>query len=424
MTHLPSRMAALAVSLTLASLATAGDWPGWRGPTGQGFTDEKDLPLTWGGKANENVLWKVPLPGEDKARFDHNQSSPIVWRDRVIVSMVYWPAERLAKESPEHRVACYATADGKKLWETAVPPGPWVLTDLRGGYSAPTPCTDGERIYALFGSSVLAALDFEGKLVWRKTVEPFAWDVAIGTSPVIYGDNVLVLVDGTKPALSRLVAFDRKTGAVKWEEKRPTASFSHSTPLIIDVKGKKQLAVGASNAVQGLDPATGKIIWSCKNPGDVTTPVFGAGLIYCDSGRGGPGIAVDPSGEGDVSKTHQKWEAPKVSEGFYSSPVISGDYLYRTVAPAFLRCLKMSTGEQVYNERLPPGVPSHVSLVATADGRLYLASAGKSFVFAAGPEFKLLATNDLGDASNASPAIANGRIYLKGAKNLWCIGTK
>jgi hypothetical protein len=421
----------LCAVVCVPGLLHASDWPCWRGPTGQGQCDAQNLPLTWGGKSNENVLWKVPLPGvAEKAKLDHNQSSPIVWRDRVFVLMVYWPADASQKDAPEHHVACYQAADGKKLWDTTVPPGPWLLTgpsgsqDFRGGYSAPTPATDGERIYALFGSSVLAALDMDGKLVWRKEITPFAWDVAIGTSPVLYKDTVLVLADGTKPALSRLLAFDKKTGEVRWEQKRPTANFSHSTPIVVDLQGKPQLIVSASNAIQGLDPTDGRPIWWCSNPGDVTTPVYSAGLVYCDSARGGPGIAVDPTGTGDVTKTHLKWQTPKIPEGFYSSPVVVGDHLYRTHAPGLLRCQKMATGEVIYDERLPPGVPGHVSLIATADQRIYLASGGKSAVIAAGPEFKVLGTSDLGDASNASPAVANGRLYLKGARHLYCIGNK
>jgi outer membrane protein assembly factor BamB len=416
---------ALCAYLLLLSSLWAGDWPAWRGPTGQGFADEKDLPITWGGKDSENVLWKVALPGvEAKGKLDHNQSSPIVAKDRVIVCMVYWPADKTPKDLPEHVVACYSTADGKKLWETSVPPGPWLLTDLRGGYSAPTPTTDGERIYVLFGSSVLAALDFDGKLVWRKEVAPHAWDVAIGTSPVVYQDLVYVLADGTKPALSRLIAYDKKTGDVKWEQKRPTANFSHSTPLLHTAGGKTQLVVAASNAIQGLDPTDGKVIWTCANPGDVTTPVLGGGLVYCDSARGGPGVAVDPSGAGDVAKTHVKWQTPKIPEGFYSSPVALGDYLYRPHAPGMLRCFKAGTGEQVYQERLPTGIANHASPIITADGRIYFASGGKSVVVQAGPEFKILATNDLGDPGQASPAAANGRLYLKGGKHLYCIGKK
>lgn len=411
--------------LAFAPHAAAEDWPCWRGPTGQGLSNEKDLPLTWGGKNNDNVLWKIALPGvEEKGKFDNNQASPIVWKDRVIVSMVYWPADRTPKEFPEHRVACYPAADGKKLWETAVPPGPWLLTDLRGGYSAPTPATDGERIYALFGSSVLAALDMDGKIVWRKEVAPYAWDVAIGTSPFLYKDTVLVVVDGNKSAISRLVAYDKKTGEIRWEQKRPTCSFAHSTPILIEVKGKPQLVVAASNAIQGLDPADGKPIWWCSNPGDVTTPVFGGGVVYCDSARGGPGVAVDPTGEGDVTKTHIKWQIPKIPEGYYSSPVAFGDMLYRTHRENLIRCTQLATGKEVYDERLPPGVPGHVSPVVTADGRLYLASGGKSVVLAVGPEFKVLGTSDLGDAGPASPAVANGRLYIKGGRNLYCIGKK
>src|ERR1700752_1839023 len=186
-------------------------WPSGRGPTGLGVSDETNLPLTWGGPTNENVLWKAPPPGtEAKAAADHNQSSPIVWKDRVFVIAACWPEGRPLTEFPEHHVACYSAADGKLQWDVQVPPGPWLLNDLRGGYAAPTPCTDGERVYALFGSSELAALDFDGRLLWRKEIKPYAWDVAIGTSPILVGDNVLVLADGTKPELSRLIAFDRK----------------------------------------------------------------------------------------------------------------------------------------------------------------------------------------------------------------------
>jgi outer membrane protein assembly factor BamB len=422
----------LTTVLTPVATSQAGDWPAWRGPTGQGTSDEKDLPITWGGKNNDNVLWKAPLPGTENKdnKLDHNQSSPIVWRDRVFVIMVYWPAGMAQKDAPEHHVACYQTADGKKLWDTVVPAGPWLLVgpngnqDFRGGYSAPTPATDGERIYALFGSSVLAALDFNGKIVWRKDVAPSAWDVAIGTSPFLYQDTVMVLADGIKPAISRLSAFDKKTGEIKWEQKRPTGNFSHSTPVLIDVKGKPQIAVGASGAIQGLNPTDGKIIWWCNNSGDVTTPVYGNGLVYCDSGRGGPGVAVDPTGEGDVTKTHLKWQIPRFSEGYYSSPLVVAEYLYRTHAPGNLRCTKMATGEQVYDERLPPGIPKDISPIAMADGRIYVASGGKSAVIAAGPKFEVLATNDLGDASQASAAVSGGRLFLKGAKNLYCVGKK
>lgn len=416
-------LVAAAVCL-LAGAVHADGWPKWRGPTGMGLTDAKDLPLTWGGKESAHILWTAPLPGtESKAKLDHNQSSPIVWKDRIFLIMAYWPEGAAQSEAPEHHVACYATEDGKQLWDLKIPTGPWLLKDLRGGYSAPTPCTDGERVYALFGSSELAALDFEGKLLWRKEITPYAWDVAIGTSPILYKDSVLVLADGTAPKDSRLIAFDRRTGEIKWEQKRPMASFSHSTPVLIEVNGKTQLLVSASGAVQGLDPADGRVIWWAANHGDVPTPVYGRGLVYSEGGRGGPGIAVAPTGVGDVSKSLVKWKTAPIPEG-YSSPITTGDYVYRLHNPGVLKCWRLADGELAFNERMPNGVDPSASPFLTPEGRVYFASGGKSVVIAAGPKFEVLATSDLGDPSRASAAVAGGRIYIKGGHNLYCIGRK
>ena len=399
-----------------------GDWPGWRGPTGMGITTERDLPLTWGGKDNENVLWKAPLPGNaGKATFDHNQSSPIVCKDRVFLLMVYWPEGVDQKEFPEHHVACYRTTDGQQLWDVKVPPGPWQLNDLRGGYSAPTPCTDGERVYVLFGSSELVALDFEGKIVWRKDIAPYSWDVAIGTSPVLSQDTVLVLADGSQPKTSRLIAYHRQTGDVKWEQPRPTSSFSHSTPVLVQINGKPQLLVNASNAVQGLNPGDGKVIWWVNHKGDVPTPIFGHGLVYSEDGRGGPGIAIDPTGEGDVTDKRVKWKTDSVPEG-YASPIFAGDFICRAHNPGVLKAWRVSNGEVVHKGRLPNGV-SHVSSpIVTPQGQLYFASGGVSAVIGPGPAFEVLASNDLGDPSSASAAVASGHLYIKGGRFLYCIG--
>lgn len=417
------RLPFAALALLFAAVAHAGDWPGWRGPTGQGHTAEKDLPLTWSGKTGENVVWKVRLPGfEAKARQDENQSSPIVVNGKVILAASYWPAGADAnKTKPEHHVVCYDMADGKQLWDAAVEPGPWQFSDLRGGYTAPTPASDGERVYAVFGSSVIAALDLAGKPVWRKEIVPFDFDVALAASPVIYKDTVILQCDGTKNT-SRLVAFDRKTGDVKWQQKRPKANFSHSTPVVAPVNGKDQLLVAGSDTLQGVDPNNGDVLWSCAAKGDTVSPVLGGGVVYADSGRGGPGVAADPTGSGDVTKTHLKWKVGQVPDGF-SSPVAVGDYLYRLHSPGVLKCWKMAAGDPVFSERLE-GVNTGASPVTTADGRLYLASAGKSYVVKAGPKLEVLATNDLGDTGPASPAIAGGRIVLRGKQYLYCVGKK
>ncbi|MDB5310347.1 MAG: outer rane biosis protein BamB [Gemmataceae bacterium] len=404
-------------------MVRAADWPGWRGPTGMGRTAEKDLPLTWGGKGNENVLWKVALPGQDaKAGQDQNQSSPVVAGGRVFVTVSYWPGGKPdPKAFPEHHVACYRTADGNQLWDTRVEPGSWLLSDLRGGYTAPTPAVDADRVYVVFGSAVIAALDLDGKILWRKQINPHKFDVALAPSPVLYEDTVILQCDQLDRQ-SRLVAFDRRTGEEKWEEKRPGTGFGHSTPVLATVGGKPQLLVSASNALQGVDPATGKLLWSCEAKGDTVSPVLGGGIVYCDSGRGGPGVAVDPTGAGDVTKTHLKWKLPQVPDG-YSSPVVAGDFLYRLHAPDVVKCIKLSTGEVAYSERLS-GVSTASSPVTTADGRVYAASAGKSYILKAGPLPEVLAVNDLGDGGPASPAVAGGRLYLKGRKWLFCVGAK
>jgi outer membrane protein assembly factor BamB len=406
--------------LVLAASVSAGDWPGWRGPTGMGHCEDNSLPLVWGGQENANVLWKVPLPGvEAKAAQDQNQSSPIVFGDRVFITASYWPGAKAdGKAHPEHHVACYRATDGKRLWDVTVEPGPWLFADLRGGYTAPTPAADANRVYVVFGSSVIAALDHDGKQLWRKEITPFKFDVALASSPVLFGETVILQCD-ENDRQSRLIAFDKKSGEVKWEEKRPKAGFAHSTPVLATIGGKEQLLVSASNAIEGVDPTNGRMIWTCAARGDTVSPVLGNGVVYIDTGRGGPGFAVDPTGAGDVAKTHLKWKLPQIPEG-YGSPVVAGEFLYRLHAPETLKCIKMPTGEVVYTERLP-GVSAPSSPIACGQ-RVYLASAGKSYVVKAGPTFEILATNDLGDASPASPAAAGGKLFLKGRKWLFCIG--
>jgi outer membrane protein assembly factor BamB len=424
-------MRPLLIALILAASVHAGDWPGWRGPTGMGQAADKDLPVTWGGKDNANVRWKSPLyPGTDKVRFDQNQSSPIIWGGRVFVNLSYWPAgANPEKAPPEHHVICFDAADGKRQWDTKVEPGPWLLKDLRGGYTAPTPAADSERVYVLFGSSVAAALDHAGHLVWRKELTPFAFDVAMGVSPVLYKGNILIAWDQTNKT-SRLVALDSKTGDGKWEKKRPAADWAHSTPTLVEVGGKPQLLVAGANALEGVDPDAGETLWSCTSGdakpariGDTVSPVLAGGIVYVDSGRGGPGVAADPTGRGDVTKTHLKWKLAKVPDGSIGSPVAVGDYLYRLQNPDILHCYRLADSQELFADRLS-GASAVPSPVATADGRIYFASGGKSHVVQAGPKLEVLGTSDLGDPSHASPAIADGRLFIRGGRNLYCIGSK
>lgn len=410
---------ALPLLLAVATLQ-AEDWPGWRGPTGQGQSQEKALPLMWSGKTGEGVLWRKPILPAGLARVDKNQSSPIVHGDRVWTSVSYWPEGTDEKGYPEHHVLCYRTFDGKLLWDERIAPGPWKLTDLRGGYTAPTPATDGKLVYVAFGSAVLAALDMEGKLVWRKEIVPHEFDVAMAVSPVLVGETVVLVCDFTDAKKSKLIAYDKANGAVKWEQSRAGFGFCHSTPLLATVQGKPQLIIAGNVGLRGVNPADGEQIWKADTSGDTVSPVYGAGVVCIDSGRGGSSLtAVEPMGTGHMK---EKWRNANIPEGF-SSPVIAGEMLYRLHNPESLHCWKLTDGASVYLKRLP-GVSTAASPIATADGRIYCASAGKSFVVKAGAEFEILATNELDDPSAASPAVAGGRLFLKGGKYLWCVGAK
>jgi outer membrane protein assembly factor BamB len=284
-------------------------------------------------------------------------------------------------------------------------------------------------VYCAFGSAVIAALDFKGKIVWRKEIVPYSFDVTLGSSPILYKDTVILLSAMAKASDSKVIAYDKSSGEVKWEKKFPDMAFGHTTPVIIDVKGQPEMLVLASgisvktNALRSVDPANGNVLWWCRGTGDAASPAYGSGTVYFDSGRGGQGFAIDPTGLGDISKTHIRWTIGQVPEGI-SSPIILGQYVYRLHTPGVLKCWDAATGKQIYAERLDGLSSTWNSPIADANGRLYFANAGKSYVIQSGSEFRVLAVNDLGDGSHPSPAAADGKLFLVGAKNVYCIGKK
>jgi outer membrane protein assembly factor BamB len=419
---------AIALAVLCVPDVRASDWPGWRGPTGLGYTDEKDLPLTWDAKNGDNILWKEQLHGGSKQNPDFTSpgwSSPIVWGDRVFLTTATWPKNLTEKERratiAEHHVLCFRVADGKQLWDTVVPRGGLVAKSQFHGYAVPTPATDGRHVFALFGSGVLAALDFDGNIVWREEL-PSQRDKDGG--PVC---SSLVLYEGTVilPGIHDmgLRALDKKTGKVVWEQKTDRRN-TMSTPALIRIGDKVQL-IHHNGGIRGIDPATGDVLWSCRAPTSQASPVFGGGLLFADEGGGGQsgGAAVDPTGTGDVSKTHVKWQA-RFQPPAGSSGIVVGKHLYRACHNDILRCWEMATGKLLYEERLAGASPS-ASPIATPDGRIYFASSNRSYVIDAGPEFKILATNNLGDGPDyTTPAVSNGRIFIKGKSYLWCIGKK
>ena len=403
------------------------NWPRFRGPTGLGYTKEGDLPLIWGGPDNENVLWKAPLKGQGHA-------SPIVWGELVFGCTAHWPptVRERKKVIPEQHVICYQATDGKMLWDALVPPGPWMRTDFRsgpgGGYAAATPATDGNMVYCAFGSSVLAALDFRGKIVWCKEILPYAFDVTLGSSPILYEDTVILFCAMTQKSDSRVVAFDKTSGKVKWQVKLVDTDFGHSTPVLISVNTKPQMLLLASGmkesekALQSLDPTNGELLWWCRGEGDAASPAYDSGLVYFDSGRGGPGVALDPTGSGDVSETHIRWTIRQMGQAL-SSPIIVDKHLYRLHTPGILKCWELATGRQVYSEQVKGISSTWASPIVDPNGHLFFANAGKSYVIQAGPTFRVLAVNDLGDGNHPSPAVGKSRMFLVGMKNVYCIGS-
>jgi outer membrane protein assembly factor BamB len=411
--------------LSGAGFCAAENWPGWRGPTGLGYSEEKDLPLTWDAKKGKNVLWKAPLLGGRKKTpmASPGWSCPIVWGDRVFVTTALWPEGASDKEAtktiPEHHVLCYRAGDGERLWDTPVPPGKCLVDNHYHGPAVSTPVTDGEHVFVLFGSGVIAALDFEGRIVWREEL-PHKRDVDGGvcSSLVLYGDTV-ILPGIANPVLR---ALDKKSGKLRWEQKGREQNRM-ATPAVLRIGGRPQL-VHMAGGVQGIDPDTGEVLWSCRAPFGQSSPVVGGDLVYGDAGRGGKeGAAVDVTGKGDVSKTNIKWRI-KVTAPAGSSGIVVGPNLYRACDGDRLRCWEMATGELVYEERLQNISPS-TSPIATADGRIYFASSGRSYVLKAGPKFELLAKNDLGERDPfTTPAVSGGRLFIKGRDYLWCIGAK
>jgi outer membrane protein assembly factor BamB len=406
-------------------LCAEENWPAWRGPTGDGQTKERELPLTWGGKQQDNIRWKAALFPSDKVRRDHNQSSPILWGNRVFVTVSFWPEGVSETVLPEHHLICFQLSDGKQLWDLLIPPGPWLLTDLRGGYTASTPACDGTHVYCIFGSAVIAAVSLEGKLVWRQEIKPHNFDVCLGASPVLYKGSVIFVSDQNKDKKSSsVICWDAKTGEQRWKKDR-NYDKGHSTPALAVVNGKMQLIAGGANGLQAFDPETGDTIWTFPMPGricDTVTPLVRDGQMYVDSGRGGPGVAVDVTGKGDVSETHLKWKIKLVPEGF-SSPLLIGDQIYRLHSPGMLSSWNWKTGEEVFKERLE-GIATGPSPIATPEGRIYCATAGRSYVLKVGPKMEILAVNELGDPHHSSPAVGPGCLLLKGGKHLFCIGKK
>ncbi len=411
----------VALCLVLGLLpAGAGDWPGFRGPHGDGISEEKGLPVKWGDR--ENLVWKVDLPGP-------GASSPVLVGDRVFVTCYtgYGVSEQDRGELADLRrhLLCVDRKAGKVLWDKEVkarlPESPFGGFLALHGYASSTPAVDGERVYVFHGKSGVFAYDFEGKEIWQADVGDGKHGWGSGTSPLLYKDFVIINAGVESGAL---VALNKKTGKQEW--KTPGMRSCWASPVLVDVPGgKPEVVLSCPNTVRGFDPDTGKELWTCDGiPESYLCPtvVSRDGIVYAIGARAHNALAVKAGGKGNVTKDNRLWTARFGTN--VNSPAVQGDYLYWTDDGGTAYCLRTKDGEKVYQERLGGGVYASVTV---ADGKLYIVSRkGETFVLAAGPKFEILAKNSFSDDStwNASPAISQGQLFLRSNKALYCIGKK
>ncbi|HTQ56881.1 MAG TPA: PQQ-binding-like beta-propeller repeat protein [Bryobacteraceae bacterium] len=429
-----------------AAVAAEPNWPQFRGPSASGL-GEGSPPTEWNIESGKNIRWKTEIPGL-------GHSSPVIWGDRVFVTSAV-PASGESKlkvglygdiapvkgePAQSFNVYCLDRRSGKILWQRAAASGPpKIMRHPKSTHANPTPATDGKRLVVFFGSEGLFTYDLKGKLLWKKDfgvldsgfymVPAAQWGFA--SSPVIHGNMVIIQADVQKNSF--LAAFDIKSGKELWRTPRSDVP-TFGSPAVVPYTGTGasgwQVVVNGWKHIGGYDLKTGKELWSLKGGGDipVPTPVFGDGLVVVTNahGRGRPIFAIHTDAAGDItgSKSAIAWTEPR-GGNYMQTPLIAGDLGYFCFDAGILSVYKMATGERQYQQRLGGGTSGFTSSAVAAGGHLYITNEeGHSYVLALGSEYKLIAENDLGETVMATPAIADGVLYMRGGKHLVAIGEK
>jgi outer membrane protein assembly factor BamB len=414
------------------ALPSSANWAQWRGPSGQGYCDDTRVPLTWSN--TQNLLWKRALPGR-------GNSSPIVWGDRIFLTAS-------GSDGGERHVLCVQSDNGKILWQQlaskGVEPG---RTHAWNGYASASCATDGTHVYAFFGTPGLFCYDFDGKLIWKHSFGIFTADTGWGSaaSPFLFEDLVIQNCDNDGPAglpsgrpadeaaPMALVAVDKATGKVRWQTKRDQGK-GWSTPLLIPMPdGRRDLVLNGPHGVWGYDPRTGQERWHCERHKGSEQALFGEPLpaftgdtLYAASGRPGPLQAIRLGATGDITKSDILWDVRRPGGSRdVASPIVWGDYLYIGDRQPQLSCYDRKTGKLLYKERIGSR-PLCASPVAIQGKLLFLIEDGTMLVVEPGSQFKVTARNKLSDGTEfrASPAIVDGRMFLRSQSHLYCIGEK
>jgi outer membrane protein assembly factor BamB len=400
----------------LTTTAVRGeDWLEFRGPSGLGIAADGSYPTDW--STTKNVAWKEPIPGR-------GWSSPIVCRGRVFLTTAV-PVQGSANHDQSLRALCLDGKTGKVVWDHEV----FVLDGKKAppihgknSHASPTPVTDGRRLFVHFGHQGTACLDLDGKVLWRSTEVTYQPVHGSGGSPVLVDDALVFSCDGSDKQF--VVALDCQSGKLLWQTDRKCTyykKFSFSTPLVIEVKGRKQVVSAGSGAVCAYDPATGREIWRVRYDGYsvVPRPVFGHGLVYVSSAfERATLLAIRPDGQGDVTETHVAWTIGKGAP-HNPSPLLVGDELYLVSDQGLASCLDAVTGKVHWQERLG-GTYSASPLYA--GGKVYFQDeAGTGVVVKAGTRFERLAQNALDEPALASYAAADGALFIRTEKHLYRI---
>ena len=418
-----------------------GDWPQWRGPHANGVAPGADPPVEWG--EGKNIKWKVEIPGQGHA-------SPIVLGDRVFILTAIETDKPGKPRQPEGeqttgrrgppttlpskvlRFALLAIdrADGKTLWQRTLREElPHEGIHTTGSWAPNSPVTDGEHVYAYFGSRGLYCLDMEGNLEWEKDLGDMSTRRGFGegSSPVLHEDRLIINWD--HEGASFLIALDKKTGKTLWKVDRDEPT-SWSTPLVVESGGSPQVVVSATNRVRSHDPRTGKLIWECGGMtlNVIPTPVAAHGMVYVMSGfRGNALRAIRLSAaKGDITDSDAVAWKYDTDTPYTPSPLLYDDMLcFLKGNTAVLTCLNPKTGEEHFSRQRLDGVETvYASLVGARDHFYIVGRNGTAVVAKHSPEFEALAENTLDDGFSASPAIVGDEIYLRGHKNLYCIAEK
>jgi outer membrane protein assembly factor BamB len=418
----------LLLVLPLASLAlTAADWPSWRGPDGNQVAPGKQFPLTWkwtkdGGS---NIRWRTPLP-------EPGNSSPILVGDHVYLTQAFEDGRRRA-------LLALDRSTGRQLWKQEVTRDSADAHHETNPHCAASPVADAEGIVASFASAGILAVSHEGKVQWKADLGPQNHSWGQGSSPVILGDRVLVFHGPGD--FSALHALDRKTGKVLWKtplkEEQPTERFdgfagknggmmgTFSTPLVVTQDGRTEVVLAAANRLRAFAPADGRELWSIggMNPLVYTSASFGEGTIVAMGGFFGSSIFVRPGGSGDRTAERLVYEK-RAKKHRIGSPILHRGHAYLASTDGFGQCVDLKTGAMVWEERLPAtGANGETwASMTLAEDRLYVVNrSGDTLVLRAAPKYELLASNPVGELSNATLAMSNGQIFLRTHSALYCI---